>query len=101
MVVADDLDLPVGKVRMRGEGSSGGHNGHKSLARSLGTTQYPRIKIGIGKGGDETVDHVLSRFHPEERAKVDLAVELAVRAVFAWIDDGLDAAVRIANAPGE
>lgn len=101
LVVADDLDLPVGKVRMRGEGSSGGHNGHKSVAHSLGTTAYPRIKIGIGKGDDQTIDHVLSRFAPDERTKVDSAVAVAVKAVFAWLTEGQDEAIRIANAPSE
>lgn len=81
IVVADDLDLPVGKVRMREKGGSGGHNGHKSLIQSLGTQDYPRIRIGIGNAEDETVEHVLSRFHSDERADVSQAIEATAEAI--------------------
>jgi PTH1 family peptidyl-tRNA hydrolase len=96
LVIADDLDLPVGKVRLREKGSSGGHNGHKSIIASLGTELYPRLKIGIGKGG-ETRDHVLSRFHPDERALIDQAVARCADVVEKWVDDGMAAAMRAAN----
>ncbi|MBS1707778.1 MAG: aminoacyl-tRNA hydrolase [Armatimonadetes bacterium] len=98
LVVADDLDLPTGKVRMRAKGSSGGHNGHKSLIESLGTTEYPRLKIGIGRPGDATVDHVLSRFHPDERTDIDDAVARCIQALELWLREGFDAASRLANA---
>ncbi len=74
LVIADDLDLPVGRIRLREKGGSGGHNGHKSLIGALGTEEYPRIRLGIGKGGDETIDHVLSKFHPEERVDIERAI---------------------------
>jgi PTH1 family peptidyl-tRNA hydrolase len=77
LVIADDLDLPLGKVRFRTEGSAGGHNGHKSVIQALGTTVYPRLKIGIGRG-EQTIDHVLSGFHKDERPIVDRAIEAAV-----------------------
>ncbi|MFQ3586323.1 MAG: aminoacyl-tRNA hydrolase [Fimbriimonadaceae bacterium] len=93
LVIADDLDLPTGKVRIRPKGSAGGHNGHKSLIESLGTTEYPRIKIGIGRPKDETVDHVLSKFHPEERATVKEAIELAADVVESVLADGLEKAI--------
>lgn len=96
LVIADDLDLPVGKVRLREKGSSGGHNGHKSIIASLGTELYPRLKIGIGKGG-ETRDHVLSRFHSDERALIDQAVARCADVVEKWVDDGMAAAMRAAN----
>lgn len=96
MIIADDLDLPVGKIRIRGEGSPGGHNGHKSVSQSLQTTEYPRLKIGIGKGG-ETIDHVLSRFKPEERVDVNKAVEQSARAVETVLDSGLIAAMNQFN----
>ena len=83
----------------RVDGSPGGHNGHKSLVQSLGTEGYPRIKIGIGKGEDATIDHVLSRFRPEERVLVDDAVKRAVQTCEVWLADGADAAMRCANAP--
>jgi len=98
LVVADDLDLPTGKVRMRPKGSSGGHNGHKSLIESLGTTEYPRLKIGIGRPGDATIDHVLSRFHPDERKDIEEAEAKCVAAVELWLREGFDAASRVANA---
>ncbi len=98
LVVADDLDLPTGKVRMRAKGSAGGHNGHKSVIESLGTTEYPRLKIGIGRSDDPTIEHVLSRFDPVERKLVDAAVERCADAVDVWLQEGFDAASRMANA---
>lgn len=77
LVVSDDLDLPPGRIRLREGGGAGGHNGHKSISASLGTQDYPRLRVGIGRPGDETIDHVLSRFDPEERAIVDAAVRVA------------------------
>ncbi len=100
LVIADDLDLRLGHVRMRAKGSSGGHNGHKSLIAALKTTEYPRLKIGIGRGG-ETIDHVLNRFNPEERVVIDQAVEIAARAVVQWLDEGIDAAMASANRAGK
>lgn len=86
LVIADDLDMELGKVRVRQRGSSGGHNGHKSIIDSLGTTEYPRIKIGIGRGG-ETVEHVLSRFEPDETEIVEEAIETAKKRVYEIISE--------------
>ncbi len=97
LVITDDLDLPSGKVRMRISGSSGGHNGHKSIIQSLGTDAYPRIKIGIGKGKDETIAHVLSKFHPDEREDIRLALERAVDGIEAWLRDGIERAMNQTN----
>lgn len=93
LVIADDLDLPTGKVRLRAKGSAGGHNGHKSLIESLGTIEYPRIKIGIGRPKDQAVDHVLSKFHPDERQTVKEAIELAADVVESVLGDGLEKAI--------
>ena len=90
LVVTDDLDLPVGKVRFRTKGSAGGHNGHKSLIHSLGTQEYPRIKIGIGKGPDDTIDHVLGRFHPDEFTDVKRCLERAAKGIEVVLTDGVD-----------
>lgn len=96
LVIADDLDLPVGKLRLRLDGSAGGHNGHKSLIHSLGTQGYPRLKIGIGAPGrGETIDHVLSGFPPEERSVVDAAIRSAAEVVVAMLEAGYEAAVRV------
>jgi PTH1 family peptidyl-tRNA hydrolase len=81
LVIADDLDLPLARLRLRADGSHGGHNGHRSLINSLGTTEYPRLKIGIGRSDDATVEHVLGRMNPADRALVDKALVAAERAV--------------------
>ncbi|MBN6187390.1 aminoacyl-tRNA hydrolase [Aneurinibacillus sp. BA2021] len=88
LVIYDDLDLPCGKVRLRTKGSSGGHNGMKSLIAHLGTEEFKRIKIGIGRPapGRKVVDHVLTTFPPEELADVQDAVQHAVEAVKAWTE---------------
>lgn len=96
LIIADDLDLPVGKVRLRPQGSSGGHNGHKSIIASLQTDSYPRIKIGISNAG-ETIDHVLGRFTPEERTDIAKALEASADAVEAILSDGLEAAMNRFN----
>jgi peptidyl-tRNA hydrolase, PTH1 family len=93
VVIADELDLPVADLKYKAKGSAGGHNGHKSLIHSLGTEDYPRIKVGIGKGDDETIDHVLSRFPPEERVDINDAVKKAAEAVERTLNSGLDAAI--------
>ncbi|MES1228380.1 MAG: aminoacyl-tRNA hydrolase, partial [Armatimonadota bacterium] len=99
IVISDDLDLPVGKVRMRLEGGSGGHNGHKSLASALGTNAYPRIRVGIGKSDNPTIDHVLTRFRPDERKEIEEAIDLCVKAITTWATSGPDEAMRQANTP--
>jgi peptidyl-tRNA hydrolase, PTH1 family len=95
LVIADDLDLALGKLRLKEKGSAGGHNGHKSLIASLGTQSYPRLKIGIGQSGGSTIDHVLSRFTAEERVDVEAAVKAAVDAVEALLRDGYQAAQEV------
>lgn len=77
VVISDDLDLPLGRIRLRDSGGAGGHNGHKSIQSSLGTQSYPRLRIGIGRSDDETVDHVLSKFHPDERGTAVDACKVA------------------------
>lgn len=96
LVVADDLDLPTGRVRMKPKGSSGGHNGHKSILAALRSEEYPRIKIGIGKDGP-TIDHVLSRFAPEERTLIDAAIERAADGCETFLVDGLERALNVVN----
>ena len=75
ILVYDDIDLPLGKVRVRMKGSHGGHNGVRSLIETLGTEQLRRVKVGIGRPGDkaEVVDHVLSPFLPDELPLVEAA----------------------------
>lgn len=98
LVVADDLDMDLGRVRLKPKGSSGGHNGHKSLISSLGTEDYPRLKIGIGRNDDPTIDHVLGRFKPDERVDIDRALARCAAGIEAWIAEGIDAALNRVNA---
>lgn len=98
LVVVDDLDLPFGTLRMRAGGSSGGHNGLKSLIEALGPG-FPRLRIGIGRGHDpDAIDRVLGMFSPAEREEFATIVERAVHGVEAWLDDGVDAAMNRVNA---
>ncbi len=96
LVVTDDLDLATGVVRMKPKGSSGGHNGHKSIIGSLGSEEYPRIKIGIGKAG-ETIDHVLGRFDPDDRALVDGCIVRSADGAERWVTDGTERAMNFVN----
>jgi PTH1 family peptidyl-tRNA hydrolase len=100
VVVYDDADLPIGKIRIRARGSAGGHNGIKSIISALGSSEFPRIRIGIGRSsGGDLVDHVLSGFRPAERAAIDRAIERAADAVECLISEGTEAAMNRFNAP--
>src|SRR5699024_5342597 len=86
VVVNDDLDMPVGRVRLKTHGASGGHNGLKSIINGLGTKDFNRVKLGIDHPQHGTVvSHVLGKFTPEERPRFDDAVERAEHAFEDWI----------------
>ncbi len=91
LVVSDDVNLPLGRLRARASGSEGGHNGLRSMAEPLGTIDYPRLRIGVGRGDmrRDLADHVLARFEPDEQSGIDAAIARAADAVETWIDDGL------------
>ena len=102
LVVFDDVDLPLGRLRLRASGSAAGHNGLKSLISTLGTDQFPRVKVGIGAdsgrpAGDRLVGHVLGRFSEEEKAAVAQAVDRAADAVMGTLKSGLGAAMNFFN----
>jgi PTH1 family peptidyl-tRNA hydrolase len=98
LVIYDDLDLPVGKLRVRADGSAGGHKGMEDVLRNLGTDAVPRVRIGIGKvHRDATVDYVLSSFAPDELPEVRTAVERAADAAATWVSRGIDAAMNEFN----
>ncbi|MBR4884580.1 MAG: aminoacyl-tRNA hydrolase [Lentisphaeria bacterium] len=82
MIVHDDMDLEPGRIRLRANGSSGGHNGIKSVIEQLGTQNFSRLRIGIGKmaNGHGSADFVLSKFQPEEQALMDQVLAMAVDA---------------------
>lgn len=85
LVVYDDLDLPLGQIRVRASGSPGGHNGLSSIIQELGTNQVPRLRIGIGRGPGTAVAHVLSRFSADEAKHVPEIVSRAADTVELWI----------------
>jgi PTH1 family peptidyl-tRNA hydrolase len=88
ILVYDDIDLPLGKVRVRMKGSHGGHKGVRSIIETLGTAELRRVKVGVGRPGgkDEVVDHVLSPFLPDELPLIEAASEEAARHVLALIE---------------
>ncbi len=99
LVIVDDLDLPTGTVRMRERGGHGGHNGLRSIIDALGTTDFARIRIGIGRPPDgvDPADFVLERPSDNDRRLLDEAVRRAGEAVALWVTAGPEAAMRHAN----
>ncbi|WP_338471276.1 aminoacyl-tRNA hydrolase [Niallia sp. XMNu-256] len=87
VVIYDDLDLPVGKIRLRQKGSAGGHNGIKSIISHLGINEFNRIRVGINRpsNGMSIVDYVLGRFSKEETEEVKIAVDKSAEACEDWI----------------
>ena len=80
LVVVDDADLPLGRLRIRQSGSAGGHNGLKSIIQELGTVEFPRLRIGVGRQPGELRNHVLGRFGADEQAEIDAALVRAAEA---------------------
>jgi PTH1 family peptidyl-tRNA hydrolase len=98
IAIYDDLDLALGRVRIRGGGGAGGHRGVASLIAVLGR-EFPRVRIGIGRppGDRDPVDFVLERFTPEERSAVEGAIERAADGVESLLRDGLERAMNLTN----
>jgi len=99
LVVCDDLSLPLGKLRLRASGTSGGQKGLQDIIRATGQAEVPRLRIGIGETptGWETADYVLSKFAPAEVPVVELAVANAAAAVGVWVTAGIAAAMNQFN----
>jgi len=100
LVVCDDINLPLGKLRARARGSHGGHNGLRDIQAHLGSVEYARLKIGVGAPGEEVdaADHVLARFRPSERPLIEDALSLALQAVLVWATRGIDDCMNEFNA---
>ena len=98
LVIQDDIDLPVGRLRVRKGGSCGGHNGIRSIIERLGTPDFARLKLGVGKDRSDVVAHVLGKFDPTTRKTMDLVVAEAVKAAAAIVKDGPDRAMNAYNA---
>jgi PTH1 family peptidyl-tRNA hydrolase len=97
LVILDDFALPLGKLRFRPSGSSGGHNGLQSVIEHLGTPAVPRLRIGIGGATASTVDHVLGRFALDEREPLEQSLACAVEAIDFAQSNGLAAAMNRFN----
>jgi len=98
LIVFDDFALPLGRLRMRPDGGTGGHNGMESIIVQLGTDRIPRLRIGIGGAPEQgAVDHVLGRFFEEEQPLVRATLDRAAGAVKCAIDNGLVSAMNTFN----
>jgi PTH1 family peptidyl-tRNA hydrolase len=98
IVVCDDFNIPLGALRLRPKGSDGGHNGLASVVQSLGTSDFGRLRLGIGlRPGADVIDYVLSRFPRKEQAAVEALVEDGSDALIATAENGLDWAMNRYN----
>jgi PTH1 family peptidyl-tRNA hydrolase len=99
LIVCDDVNLPLGRLRVRASGSEGGHNGLRSIADALGTIDYARLRVGVGRGDArrDLADHVTAEFEPEERPGITAAIARAADAVETWIPDGLAKMMNVFN----
>jgi PTH1 family peptidyl-tRNA hydrolase len=91
LVVVDEANLELGRLRARPAGSAGGHNGLKSIIGQLGSTSVARLRVGVGRGDGrrDLADHVLAKFEPEERPIIAEAVARAAEAVELFVDEGI------------
>ena len=101
LIVYDDLDLNFGQLRIRSQGSAGGHNGVRSIISHLGTQDFPRLRVGIGRQEGESSNHVLGKFSTEERSILEKSIKEAVLAVTLISEQGISAAMTRFNASGE
>ena len=98
LVVYDDLDLPLGKMRLRSRGSSGGHHGMESIIAHVGMSDFPRLRVGIGRPNpDADIDHVLGSFDADERVVMDETFARAADAIDVWLTDGITVAMNKFN----
>ena len=97
VVVQDDIDLALGRLRIRKGGSCGGHNGIRNVIERLGTPDFARLKLGVGKDRSDVIAHVLGKFDPVSRKIMDREVAEAVKAVIAIVRDGPDRAMNLFN----
>jgi PTH1 family peptidyl-tRNA hydrolase len=95
LIVCDDFNLDFGQIRLRGKGSDGGHNGLSSVIEHLGTEQFARLRMGIGRpaGKKDTVDYVLEQFKKKEKECLDRFLDEAVSCCLVWLREGVDAAM--------
>ncbi len=99
LIIYDDINLPLGRLRLRARGTAGGHNGIKSIIEALGTEDFPRMRIGIGRpsAGQDQISYVIGAMSPEERKVADEMLERVDQAVSAILTDGIDTAMNRFN----
>lgn len=97
IVVQDDIDIPLGRLRIRKNGSCGGHNGIRNIIERLGSQSFIRLKVGVGKDKSNVIGHVLGKFDPASRTTVDKVVSASVQAVASILRDGADNAMNVFN----
>ncbi len=98
LVIYDDLDLPLGKLRLRPRGSSGGHHGMESIIAHIGTSDFPRLRVGIGRPNpDADIDHVLGEFEADEMRVMNETIARAAQAIDVWLADGITKAMNEFN----
>ena len=100
LIVCDDINLDIGRLRLKPGGSAGGQNGLKDIIQRLGTDRFPRLRLGVGKVPPrwDTADYVLGKFDSDDRPLVDVGVKLAADAIEVWIESGLQTAMNRFNA---
>ena len=96
LLVTDDIDLPLGRVRLRRSGSAGGHNGLRDVIASFGTDEFSRLRIGVGRTG-EASSHVLATFRPDERDLATEMVAVGADAAERWLRSGIEEAMNAFN----
>jgi len=97
LVICDDINLPLGRLRVRARGTHGGHNGLRDIQNHLGTTEYSRLRVGVGAPEEDAINHVLGRFRPSELQAIKEAVALAAQAVIVWLHHGVEACMNQYN----
>jgi PTH1 family peptidyl-tRNA hydrolase len=98
LIVVDDADLPLGRLRLRTEGSAGGHNGLKSVIQELGTDEFPRLRVGVGRQPGELRNHVLGRFRDEEQREIEATIKRAADAAEVFLKENILSAMNRYNA---
>jgi PTH1 family peptidyl-tRNA hydrolase len=101
LVVADDVSLPLGRLRARPKGSDGGHKGFRSIIEQFGSQEFPRLRIGVGRGDPrrDLADHVLAGFDADERPVIQAVVARAADAGELFVADGIEAVMNRFNGP--
>lgn len=97
IVIYDDMDLPPGTLRLRAQGGSGGHKGMASIIERLGSQEFARIRIGIGRPDNEAIDWVLGKFSPTEQKLMEEVIGQAAGAVECWVKQGIERAMNEYN----